>query len=348
MLDIQNILLYCLKQLNGERTIYSIFHLLNGKKSSQTIQDAHLFALKKYFRILEPLTRESFDEIFNTLLDKKLVESCGEQRYLLTSAGQDYLLNHPQPKYLNGWRYQPFTLLVWERLSLLVQVTSNLTFQETKYIPIQKNTEVHNWLKYFLKSTDLSKQNLGKILFSELVDFFENVENINPKVLVLRLTGHKKIGMTSSQISKILNMDLIQYHLEFMNILHALIQCVESTPSRFQVLSSLLANLEQKNSLTLSSRKTWSLLNQGYSPEKIASIRNLKISTIEDHLVEFALNVKDFSINNYVDDEIQRKILEISRQESTRQLKVIRNAIKTASYFQIRLVLAKYGDRKWN
>lgn len=348
MCEIENILLYCLKQLNGERTIYSIYHLLNGKKSSQTLQDAHLFSLKKYFRILEPLTRESFDEIFNRLLEKKLIEACGEQRYLLTSVGQDYLINNAPTCYVNGWRYQPFTLLVWERLSLLVQVTSNFTFQETKYIPIQKNTEVHNWLKDFLKSSSIPKQKLGKILFSELVDCLEQAKDINPAVLVFRLTGYKQIGLTSSQTAKKLNIDSIQYYLEFINILHCLIEFVESAPSRFKVLSSLLVNIEQKNSLTLSSRKTWVLLNQGFTPEEIARIRNLKSSTIEDHLVEFALNVKDFPINTFVEEVVQQKILEISRQEGTRQLKVIRNTLKTASYFQIRLVLAKYGDRQWN
>jgi uncharacterized protein YpbB len=114
------------------------------------------------------------------------------------------------------------------------------------------------------------------------------------------------------------------------------------------VLSSLLANFEQKDSLTLSSRKTWELLNQDFSLEEIASIRHLKISTIEDHLVEFALNIEEFSIHSYVEEETQQKILEISRQEATRQLKVIRNFLKETSYFQIRLVLAKYGDRQWN
>ncbi|MDF2788390.1 MAG: hypothetical protein K0S80_1488 [Neobacillus sp.] len=348
MFKIENILLYCLKQLNGERTIYSIYHLINGKKSSQTLQDAHLFSLKRYFGILEPLTRESFDEIFNKLLINKLVEPCGEQRFLLTSAGEDYLLTNAQPYYVNGWRYQAFTLLVWERLSLLVQVSSNFTFQETKYIPIQKNVEVHNWLKGFLRFTSVSKQELGKFLFSELVEIFEHARDVNAKILIFRLTGYKQIGLTSSQIAKKLNIDSIHYHLEFINTIHCLLHFVESDPSRFKVLSSLLANLDQNDSLTLSARKTLVLLNQGFTAEEIASIRNLKISTIEDHLVEFALNVEDFSINSYVDEEMQLKILEISRRESTRQLKVIRNTLKTASYFQIRLVLAKYGDRHWN
>jgi uncharacterized protein YpbB len=348
MCKIENILLYCLKQLNGERTIYSIYHLLNGKKSSQTLQDAHLFSLKRYFGILESLTRESFDERFNHLLQDKMVEPCGEQRFLLTSKGEDYLLNNAQPYYLNGWRYQPFTLLVWERLSLLVQVTSNFTFQETKYIPIQKNVEVHNWLKNFLKSSSAPKHELGKILFLELVEILEQARDVNPEVLIFRLTGYKQIGRTSSQIAKKLNIDSIHYHLEFINSIHCLLFFIEGNPSRFKVLSSLLANLDQNDSLTLSARKTLVLLNQGFTAEEIASFRNLKISTIEDHLVEFALNVKDFSINSYVDEDIQLKILEISRQESTRQLKVIRNTLKTASYFQIRLVLAKYGDRQWS
>jgi uncharacterized protein YpbB len=345
MCRIENILLYCLKQLNGERTIYSIYHLLNGKKSSQTLQDAHLFSLKRYFRILEPLTRESFDEIFNKLLENKLVEPCGEQRFLLTPAGEDYLLNNEQPYYVNGWRYQPFTLLVWERLSLLVQVTSNFTFHETKYIPIQKNVDVHNWLKGFLKSTSVPKQELGRSLFSELIEILELARDVNPKVLIFRLTGYKQIGLTSSQIAKKLNIDSLHFHLEFINTIHCLLHFVENDPSRFKVLSSLLANLDQNDSLTLSARKTLVLLNQGFTAEEIASIRNLKISTIEDHLVEFALNVKDFSINSYVNEEIQHQILEISKRESTRQLKVIRNTLKTVSYFQIRLVIAKYGDR---
>jgi uncharacterized protein YpbB len=348
MCEIENILLYCLKQINGERTIYSIYHLLNGKKSSQTLQDAHLFSLKRYFRILEPLTRESFDEIFNNILAKKLVEVCGEQRYLLTTAGREYLIQNPQPHYINGWRYQPYTMLVWERLSLLVQVASNFTFQETKYIPIQKNTEVHNWLKEILKSNTIPKQKLGESLFLELVDCLEQAKDIKPSILVFRLTGNNRIGLTPLQTANMLNMDILQYHLAFINILHCLIQAVEEQPDRYQVLSSLLTNLEQNDSLTLSSRKTWVLLKQGFTPEEIAGIRNLKLSTIEDHLVEFALNIKDFSIHPYVEEEVQQKILEISRQETTRQLKVIRNTLKTASYFQIRLVLAKYGDRQWN
>ena len=59
---IESIILNCLKQLNGERTIYSIYHLLKGKKTSQTIQDAHLFEITHYFGVYQWFTREDLEE----------------------------------------------------------------------------------------------------------------------------------------------------------------------------------------------------------------------------------------------------------------------------------------------
>lgn len=345
---LENIILYCLKQLNGERTIYSIYHLLNGKKSSQTIQDAHLFSIKKFFRIFESLTRESFEEIIANLVNKQLICLCGNQRYLLTESGLIHLDKHSFPQYINGWQYHRQTFPFWERLSLFIQVISNIVFQESQYIPIRKNKEVHMWLKSALKDIKASRGEIGKLLFSELVECLEEAENINPLVVVYRLTGYRQIGLTNIQTAKTLNMEIYDYHLDFINILHYLLQKVENHKNRFHLLALLLQNIENNDSLTSSSRKTLEFLNQDYSIDQIARIRNLKSSTIEDHLVELALNVDDFSIDHYVDKDLRNKIIEISRLSATRELKLIRKNLTSASYFQIRLVLAKFGERSWN
>lgn len=42
-MQLQYTVLYCLKQLNGERTVSSIYYLLKGKRSSQTLQDGNMF-----------------------------------------------------------------------------------------------------------------------------------------------------------------------------------------------------------------------------------------------------------------------------------------------------------------
>lgn len=340
-----SIILYCLTQLNGERTIYSIFHLLNGKKSSQTIQDAHLFSLKNFFGVYEPLSRESFEDIIQWVQESGWIYNDGEQRYLLTPTGKSFLGNHPIPEYLNGWDYHPLTTQFWERLSLFIQVTSNLVFQETRYIPIQKNKQVHQWLKSVLKEIKVPRKEIGTIVYSELVECLDNTNDIDPSQLVFRLTGFQQIGLTASQTAKRLQLEFHDYHIGFINTLHYLIQKINDNANRFTVLVFLLQDLKQENELTLSSRKTQKLLNQGYSPEMIANYRHLKLSTIEDHFVEFALNVDDFTIDSFVDSELQTKILEISKQSATKKLKLIREKVPAATYFQIRLVLAKYGDR---
>ncbi|GHH98149.1 helix-turn-helix domain-containing protein [Neobacillus kokaensis] len=343
MVQLESIILYCLMQLNNERTIYSIYHLLKGKKSSQTIQDAHLFNLKKYFGIYDFLSRENFDQIIQMLQDQKLIQSCGLQQFRSTSEGELFLIKNPIPIDLNGWEFHQVTARFWARLSLLIQVASNLEYKETNYIPIQKDKDIHLWLKTVLKEMNVSKKDMGGKLYDELIACFAENSELDPSVLVYRLTGFNQIGLTSLQAAQKLKMDIFDYHLHFINILHFMIRKLGQEPELFPLLAHLHRALMQQNDLTQSSQKTWQLLTLGHSLETIAQIRQLKLSTIEDHLVEITLNFKDFSINEYVEPILQKEILHVSKLIASKQLKLIKDQVKQASYFQIRLVLAKYG-----
>lgn len=343
---IEGILLYCLEKLNGERSIYSIFHLLKGKKSSQTIQDAHLFDLTKYFGVYRILSRDFLDKTIQAVYQKKMIDKVGEQSFVLTEQGKKelglFVQNNPFLSSLDGWKYQQSGVF-WERLALLLQVISNLVYGETRYQPIQKNKDVHYWIKKFLENNRFPRRVFGKKLFAELVDCLEQLEDVNPAVLVHRLTGFHTIGLTANQTAEKLHIEATRYHFEFLSILHSMIHQLREQPSRFPLLYQLVADTQQNLSLTMSARQTFSFVNQGYSLEEIAKLRRLKRNTIEDHIVEIALNVEQFSIDKYIDRPAQAKIMVAAQQEGTRQLKQIRTAVKTASYFEIRLVLAKYG-----
>jgi uncharacterized protein YpbB len=343
MVQLTSIILYCLKQLSKERTVYSIYHLLNGKKSSQTIQDAHLFSLKKFFGVLSPLSRDSYDSMIRTLQEQGYIINHGEQRFLLTSSGESFLNKHPILNELNGWEYHQITWSFWERLSLLIQVASNIVHQEKCYIPIQKNKDVHQWVKTVLKEMKVPKYDLGRMIYQELIACFEHNKTLDPSVLVFRLTGFQQIGLTPMQTAQKLSMNHFDYQLQFINIIHYMIRKIAEKPEQFPILSLLQQELRQQHELTQSSRKTWQLLIQGYSLEAIARLRKLRESTIEDHLVEIALYVNHFSIDPYVEQKLQEEILAVSRRIASRQLKLIKDQVNKASYFQIRLVLAKYG-----
>lgn len=344
---LQFIILFCLQKLNGERTIYSIYHLLHGKKSSQTIQDAHLYHLTTFYQTFPILSREYLENTVNILMKQQLITPLADQQFFLTEKGEQLLLDQlegtPIPIHLDGWKYQRKAVVLWERLSLTIQVISYLQKRESKFMPIQRKSETHIWLKDFLRKNTLNREELGSKLFSELVDILDREPTINPDLFVIRLSGYKTIGYTANQAAEKVGMEATYYHFQFLNILHYLILMVEANSNEYSLLASILLQ-SQNNNLTFSTEKTYTLLKKGHSISDIIIIRQLKKSTIEDHLVELALNMKDFSIDEYVTKEKQNQIKKVVRERNTKKLKEIRNIVDDASYFEIRLVLAKHGE----
>ncbi|WP_254778666.1 MULTISPECIES: helix-turn-helix domain-containing protein [unclassified Bacillus (in: firmicutes)] len=344
------LIINCLRNLKGERSINAIFHLLKGKKSSQTIQDAHLFGLTSLFQTSEVITKAEIQDVIGRLEKKGWVTSISKEHYVITPVGeielQKILSIRPLPIHLNGWKYHHITNVFWERLSLLVQVVSNLIYHEQHYFPVQRKRDIHLWLKDLLKSNKDDRDLIGETLYNELSTSLNKDERIIPQALVIRLTGYKSIGLTLGQAAEKLGMDITHYHLEFLNVIHYLIQEVENHRIKYPLLSSLIDT--KKVTLTLSTQKTYDMLNAGYSITQIAKFRRLKLSTIEDHVVEIALNVKDFSIDSFVDEELQISIQKVAESISSKQLRYIREKLAHASYFEIRLALAKSGERQWN
>ena len=76
---LQTMILFCLQKINGERTIYSIYHLLKGKKSSQTIQDTHLFHLQPLFQTETNLSRNELEKIVAKFLSDQLLINISDQ-----------------------------------------------------------------------------------------------------------------------------------------------------------------------------------------------------------------------------------------------------------------------------
>jgi uncharacterized protein YpbB len=344
---LQTMILFCLHKINGERTIYSIYHLLKGKKSSQTIQDTHLFHLQPLYQSYTNLSRNELDVQVEEFLSNQLLIRSSDQRYRVTAYGEKNLENalsrRPIPVFLNGWKYQRKADVFWERLSLSVQVISYLQNNDSKYMPIQRKVETLQWIKHFLKQNKLSRENLGLKLYAELVDILESDVSIEPELLVQRLSGYRSIGLTSTQVANMRNMEPAYYHYQFLNILHFLIGQIEANKLQFPILAQFLDH-SQKTNLTFSTEKTYALLKQGYSVTDIMSIRRLKKSTIEDHLVELAIHMKEFSIDPYVSIEKQKQIQTAIKKLNSKQLKQIYHEVIVADYFEIRLVLARYGD----
>lgn len=344
---LHGVVLNCLYKINGERTIYSIYHLLNGKKSSQTIQDAKFYQISQYFKTYPKLSREQFDDLISELERVQFVLQTSQQSFLLTEKGLNYLKNFTEEQsfisYLDGYHFQHDDVF-WERLSLIVQVASNLKAGEIKYLPVQRDRSVQFWIKHFLMSNKIKRTDLPGVLFDELTCCLEHSRLVDPAILVIRLTGFQNIGKTKKQASEILGLEPSLYHYQFISLLHFIMKEIHENKKKYPLLHHLLIDLHEEVPLTDSARVTLNLINNGFFIEEIAKKRKLKLNTIHDHIVEITLQLHSFNITPYVSENMQKRIELAAKKTTSRQLKHIRQEIEEASYFEIRLVMAKLGD----
>ncbi|WP_456274191.1 helix-turn-helix domain-containing protein [Bacillus sp. AK031] len=349
MTYIEAIFLHCLAKINGERTIFSVYHLLKGKRSSQTIQDAHLYSLTSMFYSYPAIDRNRFEKMAAELAGKQLIYMIEPEKYILTQEGKRYLNSFfevkPFPSALNGWLYGSTVEVFWKRLSLLIQVLSHFISGEQRYYPVQRDSDIQNWIKSFLYNPPVPLGQLNKDLYSELILLGnQNRFPDDPSILVSRFTGREQVGLTRVQAAEAFNLPEDEYWYRFLNVLTYVVADVNTRESEFPVLYSIMDDLVPEISLTQSSEETYRLLRRGFGIKRIAQFRKLKESTIEDHVVEIALNDNTFSIEAFISQEEIQRVLQKAREVKKRKLKPIKDALPQLSYFQIRLTLAKHGD----
>ena len=346
------IILYMINKFEGERSIYAIYHMLQGKKSSQTIQDAHLFRLTSLFGILPRFTRQQLDQTIELFLKEGYIAHTEKtDAYTISAHGRLMLQKHfekyPFPTFLNGWKYQDISPAFWGRLNLFIQTISHIVHKEKRFYPIQQSVKIQQYIKDLLYTNREDRTMMGRQLFAELSDLLQLQEPLNRDVFVMRLTGVNRIGLTFEQIAKQLETEEEYVRIVFLESLHHILSVLE-TSRDYPLLASLLNDWKKKGQshLTQSTQMTLGYLKTGKSLDEIAAIRRLKTSTIEDHLVEIVLADKSFPIGNYVSKEDEADIVKCIRELKTRQLKAIKRTVKNdqVSFFQIRLVLAKEGD----
>ena len=345
------ICLYILNKLNGERSVSAIYHLLKGKKSSQTIQDGKLFGLHTFFGTLPNISREQISEAIESLENDLLIILNNQGHYALTETGQQKLfeLNADLhfPAHLNGWQYHKLTNLFWRRYSLLIQTLSNIINKHSNFLPVQTDVDTQSFVKKAILSKKTSTQTFAKKILNETEHLFSLLTEKEATIIAYQLSGFEEAGLTISQLAKRLNSEGIWVQLLFTGAIHHILFNLHQNKETYPELYSLCEGVLAEGTYTVTTEKTWKLLAKGFSIEQIAKIRNLKESTIEDHIVEISLHDQRFSINDYISHEHRKQIEKAIDQLKTKRLKLLKEYINNddINYFHIRLVLTKIGDR---
>ena len=338
----QQILITILSSFQNERTISAAYHLLKGKRSGQTIQDVGLFKLYAYFGLLPKLPRKKFDEQVDILFAKNFILLEESGYYQLTDEGKEAAKNALKITF-DGWYYRGNEHLFFGRLSLIVQALSYQLNGMKAFIPIEHNELVQHWVRQFLMHHNYQKQLLQQPLYDEMVNSLEQLpfeENLK-EIVVYRLTGFNQPGLTWQQLAFGYHKQELDVQLLYISILHHWLNEIYRAPERYPILSRVAQGVRIEALLTDSANTTAKLYKKGYTIEQICQMRKLKMSTIEDHLVELAMNDPSFLIEPFVSAQLQQQILEAVEAYDTKRLRTLHEILPHIDYFQLRLTLAK-------
>ncbi|WP_088069254.1 helix-turn-helix domain-containing protein [Gottfriedia luciferensis] len=346
---LEEIILYLIHRYNGERTIQGITHLLRGKQSAQIIQDSHFYRVTSFFGLFQFLTQQNMsDLVYRLEKNGYIIQYENNNTYLINSNGIKYLenvdLQFNEYTYLNGLRFNSIQKVFWKRFTLFFQTISNLNMNVKYFRAVIQDQDTQEWVKKELLSYKGSKNILVNHFYEELHKILKQLSDDDALLFVNRLSGANSYGMTLEQIASENKINVETTYIKSINVLHHILFILIENKNDFPFLSRFVQGDKNAN-ITNTSIETKRLFTEGKSIQDIAHIRKLKISTIEDHIVECVISDKRFPIDQFITNEqytmIKNKILELN----TRKLKIIKEALlNEVSYFQIRITLARMGD----
>jgi len=332
---LERIFLESIQRLRNERSDRSLYHVFQGKKSATSLQDAHFYDLESTFGTVT-VSKQRFESILTELAEKQWIER--QETLRLTNEGTRLVgqLSSVVIDQLGG-ELRGYAEMMWKRLSLLVQTLICLEAKQP-FIPVQQETIVREWVKSVLPTIS-NRSNWLHDMHQELIRLFERLPEREATLISYRLSG-VQAGWSYPQLAHMMKVDVETVQFEFIIAWRKCIADLEKAPLLKQIGADL-----HTSKMTQSAQTTWELLQQGLSVEDVAIRRRLKNSTMEDHLVEIAMYAPSFPLDHFVIPAQQEEIRRISQQLETYALKRIKSEMQTdASYFQIRLVLAR---SKW-
>ncbi len=320
--------------IDGQRSKMGIVSILYGKRNHQTWSDTHLFQLHKYYRFLFKEDEQLLDYCFQELLQLGYITILGNEVFVVTKKGEQFLFSQQTASDYNfrdGRIIQKMDKY-WSFLHLLIQTLSNLLHHQLGFLPVVRDAGIQTDVKHWIAEHGVVEGAKG--LYKELLGILQDMPEHYCNMLMLRLSGQHRIGLTLLQLSKQYNRSYWETKWEWESLLYQLFNSIHKNNYQF------LPTIHKSNILLSgSSRETWLLLQRNMTITEISKTRKLKEATIMDHIIELALTGIDFNYFLYISDEEINKVEELYILLGSKRLKTYKERLPNLSYFQIRLAL---------
>ncbi|WP_106497375.1 helix-turn-helix domain-containing protein [Lentibacillus sp. Marseille-P4043] len=341
---LEGVILTCAEHIKTKRTTSAIYHLLTGKRSIQTVQDAHLYDIQPFYGIGKFLHKKTFDAIIHQLEQKALLSIDEASGFKLTEQGEWWLKEHAGKlsfEHFHGMHYHALADTFSDRLLLFIQTLTNSSKGNFSFIPVVDKMSVQAWVKQFYRNNKKDEAVLLHALYNELHRILSTCQTIEAGLFVDRLTGFKNYGKSRQQLADYYQIPVTDVPLLWTRIMNRMVSIVQHDQHEFPTLFAMIDNTTEQTFITDSANRTYQMLKRHYSVEAIADRRRLKVNTIYDHIVEIALCNPAFPVTPFITNEQYTQIVDAMKQINSFSLKQLKQVLPDEiSYFQIRLVLA--------
>lgn len=277
----------------------TLFQILVGKRTSSVLSYAYFHDLLHLFGCLPNLTEELLETSLNQLKEQGILEEEDGQWFLINE--QD-ILNKSLLEQVDYFKFGRKEMEIWRSVQFLVQAVSFLA-TDKNYVPIESSPFYTERVRQIIYQY---RDEIKETLYVELKDVFTklNVEQAN--LLAGTFSGNHRNGEVFFQL---LPEDLQEEPWKKLSIscgLHSF--CAEVQTQKPRILYSFLKPLFIQN-LNKSMLVTRKMLQSGASVGQVMQQRRLKLGTVQDHIIEWALLEETFPFEKFIDN--QQNLMEL-------------------------------------
>lgn len=333
----------------------SVFYILQGKRTASMLYRAVDYGLESVFGFFPKLVRTDYQKQLDHLITAKYLSLAEEsQDILLTAEGKlalkAYFSEHYEPNHLN-WLTEGKIVSAFQKVVyFLTQIFSEARYSNQRYIPIEKNISIQQWVKKWLYNHSLSPQELGVPFGLEWKNLLSQMEPKNAVILVQLMSGHDMTGWTKAQIAQNMKLEEVEVHVRLLDALNYIIHLTVENKTEVPLFASILSNLKKNSQMGISksAQDTLVLLQQNYSLNQICTLRKLKKSTISEHIIELVIVDPSLQAKAFVPEEVYLSLQQLFDDYPELTFQEAASKIPDMEFYWFRLVQIERSRRNGN
>ncbi|KZK64039.1 hypothetical protein A4W98_09340, partial [Staphylococcus epidermidis] len=218
-------------------------------------------------------------------------------------------------------------------IQLLSQTLSHTRKESNTFMPSVQNTYIQQMVKQLYHQVIESNQVSNTI--DEIYLLFENLNNkYNHTFLHYYLQGYEESMYTRQQISLIESIPQSElFEREMNELIDILNQLKDST--KYPILSQAIILSPLLTNTYLSYQK----LKSGLNLKEIAQLQNVKLNTIEDHILEMYIKGYLIDYTLFINKKDILEFINYYQKHRGERLKFYKEHFTDWTYFQIKLVI---------